>query len=212
MLAKLRNDVACFMICCGRFVIYRRLTGGFLAWPLSGGVIERILEAPRATAGLAAPAGVPIATGPVRAPRDSASPASPLTGARLEEAIERLGKSGSSPHIRAVTQGMHSLGYEFVPARSTRGGAPENYLRAIDSRRGITAVAILTPTYLEFTPFALRLVPDLASLADGQRRESGMKFPMSRASCQPWPQPGCTWNKDPEPGNCLDQPLNAGGG
>ena len=71
---------------------------------------------------------------------------------------------------------MHSLGYEFVPARSTKGGALENYLRAIDSRRGITAVAILTPTYLEFTPFALRLVPDLASLADGQRRESGMKF------------------------------------
>ena len=97
VLAKLRNDMACFMICCGRFVIYRRLTGGFPAWPLSGSVIERILEAPRATAGLAAPAGVPIATGPVRASRDSASPAGRL---RAHDWRRRSSDSGNPGPVR----------------------------------------------------------------------------------------------------------------
>jgi hypothetical protein len=37
-------------------------------------------------------------------------------------------------------------------------------------------VAYLTPTYLEFTPFALQLVPDLASLPGAEPRSSGVKF------------------------------------
>lgn len=108
---------------------------------------------------------------------DSASSDGTLTGASLEAAIHRLGRSGrASPNARAVAEDLRSLGYQYIPAESTKGGSPENYLRAIDPPRGTTAVAYLTPTYLEFTPFALQLVPELASLPGAEVRSSGVKF------------------------------------
>jgi len=118
----------------------------------------------------------PIRIDPGRTAHDSASSDGTLTGAQLEAAIQRLGKSGSSPNVRIVAEDVRSLGYQYIPAKSTKGGSPENYLRAIDSRRGTTAVAYLTPTYLEFTPFALQLVPGLTSLPDAEVRGSGVKF------------------------------------
>jgi hypothetical protein len=154
--------------------------------------IERVLEAPGTAAVSAAPDGVPPARnafhamaqkdlGPVRvepgrAAHDSDSSDGTLTGARLEAAIQRLGRSGVSPNVRTVAEDLRSLGYQYIPAKSTKGASPENYLRAIDSRRGATAVAYLTPTYLEFTPFALQLVPRLASLPGAEVRDSGVKF------------------------------------
>jgi hypothetical protein len=108
---------------------------------------------------------------------DSASSDGTLTGASLEAAIHRLGRSGrASPNARAVAEDLRSLGYHYIPAESTKGGSPENYLRAIDPPRGTTAVAYLTPTYLEFTPFALQRVPDLASLPGAEPRSTGVKF------------------------------------
>jgi hypothetical protein len=98
----------------------------------------------------------------------------PLAGAGQgrQAAIERLGRSGASPNARTVADDLRSLGYQYIP-EAHQGGSPENYLRAIDSRRGTAAVAYLTPTYLELTPFALQIVPGLASLPGAERRDSG---------------------------------------
>jgi hypothetical protein len=165
---------------------FRSDVGGLVA------AIERALAAPGTPAVSAAPDSVPTAgnpvgtvaqndSGPIRvdpggAASDSASSHDTLTDARLEAAIQRLGRSGASPNTRTIAEDLRSLGYHYVPAKSTKGGSPENYLRAIDSRRSTTAVAYLTPTYLEFTPFALQLVPGLASLPGGEMRDSGVKF------------------------------------
>jgi hypothetical protein len=154
--------------------------------------IERALGASGAAAVSAAPDSVssarnavgavaqkdpgPIRVDPGLAAHDSASSDGTLTGARLEAAIQRLGRSGASPNARTVAEDLRSLGYQYIPAKSAKGGSPENYLRVIDSRRGTTAVAYLTPTYLEFAPFALQLVPGLVSLPDAEMRDSGAKF------------------------------------
>ena len=37
-------------------------------------------------------------------------------------------------------------------------------------------MAYLTPTYLEFTPFALQLVPGLVALPGAEPRDTGVKF------------------------------------
>lgn len=103
---------------------------------------------------------------------DSASSDGTLTGARLEAAIQRLGRSGASPNARAVVEGLRSLEFQFLPVNST-----DNYLRAINLRRGTITVAYLWPTYLEFTPYALQLAPGLASMPQAQPRGSGVKFP-----------------------------------
>lgn len=131
--------------------------------------IEPVLGAPGTAAGL-------IRNASGRPARDSASSDGTLTDAQLEAAIQRLGRSGTSPNARTVAEDLRSLGYQYLPAKSTKGGSPENYLRAIDARRGSTAVAYLTPTYLEFTPFALLLVPEIASLPGAEMRDSGVKF------------------------------------
>jgi hypothetical protein len=108
---------------------------------------------------------------------DSAPSDGTLTGAQLETAIQRLGRSGrASPNARAVAEEMHSLGYGYIPADSSKRRSPENYLRAIDPSRSTTAVAYLMPTYLEFQPFGLQLVPDLASLPGAEKRGSRVKF------------------------------------
>src|SRR5690242_12125890 len=69
--------------------------------------------------------------------------------------------------VMPTREDLRSIGYRYLPAKSTKGGSPENFLRAIDARRGSAAVAYLTPTYLEFTPFARQLVPEIASLPGG---------------------------------------------
>jgi hypothetical protein len=102
---------------------------------------------------------------------DSASSDGTLTGARLEAAIQRLGRSGASPNARAIVEGLRSLGYQFLQSNKT-----DNYLRAIDPRGGTTAVAYLWPTYLDFTRYALQLAPGLASMPEAQPRDSGVKF------------------------------------
>jgi hypothetical protein len=51
---------------------------------------------------------------------DSASSDGTLTGASLEAAIHRLGRSGrASPNARAVAEDLRSLGYQYIPAEST---------------------------------------------------------------------------------------------
>jgi len=154
--------------------------------------IERVLEAPGTAPVSTAPDGVPSGRNPVGAPAqkdpgpiwvdpgrtayDSASSYDALADARLEAAIQRLARSGASPNTRTVAEDLRSLGYLYIPAKSTKGGPSENYLRAVDSRRGPNTVAYLTPTYLEFTPFALQLVPGLVALPGAEPRDTGVKF------------------------------------
>jgi hypothetical protein len=62
-------------------------------------------------------------------------------------------------------------GIQFLKSNST-----DNYLRAIDPRRGTIAVAYLWPTYLDFTPYALQLAPGLASMPEAQPRDSNVPY------------------------------------
>lgn len=96
----------------------------------------------------------------------------------VEAAAQRLASSGSSQNVRTLVDGLHEEGYQFEPASALRAGStPQNYMRVIDPRHSRYAVAYLTPTYIEFTRFALQLAPDLATLPGGVKRgDTGVKF------------------------------------
>jgi hypothetical protein len=70
----------------------------------------------------------------------------------LEEAIRRLEKANVSPHVRQAVDGLLSLGYVLVPAKTRiPGKRPENYLRIMDPEYTAHGIGYLTPGNFSFT-------------------------------------------------------------
>jgi hypothetical protein len=93
---------------------------------------------------------VTVATDESDAGTDAGGLAASLDDA-IEEAIRRLGSSGSSPNIREAADGLLSLGYTLRRPKTIPGKRPENYLRIMDPTDSSHGVGYLTPTMFSFS-------------------------------------------------------------
>lgn len=69
----------------------------------------------------------------------------------IEEAIQRLGSSGTSSNIHAAVDGLRDLGYTLRRPKTKPGKRPENYLRIIDPAYTAHGVGYLTPMTFSFS-------------------------------------------------------------
>jgi hypothetical protein len=100
----------------------------------------------------------------------------------IEEAIQRLESSGSSPNIREAVDGLRSLGYTLRRPKTSPGKRPENYLRIMDPAYTAHGIGYLTPTTFSFSRMSDR--QRLTELPDAEPISNAVNFSHTR-SAQP---------------------------
>ena len=92
----------------------------------------------------------------------------------IEEAVQRLETSGSSPNIREAVDGLRSLGYTLRRPKTTPGKRPENYLRIMDPAYTAHGIGYLTPTTFSFSRMSDR--QRLTELPEAQPISNAVNF------------------------------------
>jgi hypothetical protein len=99
----------------------------------------------------------------------------------VETAIRRLERSGLSPNIREVTDGLLALGYTLKSPES-KSGRPGNYVRFLDPNYTAHGIGYVNPSTFGFTR---KLDRDRLKDLPGARPGNGVVYFPHQQSAQP---------------------------